>query len=428
MNRYVITRMAVSGENILLCALFNENKKLVEVRPNREQVQSILGNVYVGRVENVVKNLNAAFIRISPDTICYYPMEEYHHPVFTKKLSEKKPLVAGDELLVQVKKEALKTKDPMVTTNISLTGKYVVFTTENTRFGISSKLDAAERTRLSELLKSYKGKETGLIVRTNAKNASDAEICREAQVLTMEYEKMTERAQHAVCFNCLKQAEPEWLSWLKDMRSDCLEEIVTDDREIFETVCAFFGIEEERLQSPRSVKVPVDEFVTENGTKLHYHREKQISLAALYGLKSQLADATKKRVWMKSGAYLIIEPTEALTVIDVNTGKNVAKKEAEEQFFAVNREAAIEVARQLRLRNLSGIIVVDFVNLKSEKANRELLQMIKKLLAEDPIQTNLVDMTPLGLVEITRKKVRKSLTESIGDIYVEREISTAVCK
>ena len=157
----------------------------------------------------------------------------------------------------------------------------------------------------------------------------------------------------------------------------------------------------------------IDRVATKSGIVLHFYRDAQYPLASLYSLKSQLEQALSERVWLKSGANLIIQATEALTVIDVNTGKNIARKEPEEQFLSVNLEAAAEIARQLRLRNISGIIIVDFVNLKYKEARKKLLQEFSGMLALDPVQTTLIDMTPLGLVEITRKKIQKSLAESV---------------
>ena len=192
-----------------------------------------------------------------------------------------------------------------------------------------------------------------------------------------------------------------------------MEEVVTDDRDIFEKICVSYGIGKEALHSDGILPQEIDRVATKSGIVLHFYRDAQYPLASLYSLKSQLEQALSERVWLKSGANLIIQATEALTVIDVNTGKNIARKEPEEQFLSVNLEAAAEITRQLRLRNISGIIIVDFVNLKYKEARKKLLQEFSGMLALDPVQTTLIDMTPLGLVEITRKKIQKSLAESV---------------
>lgn len=432
MNRYVITKEHIKGQKYRISALYDNNKKMVEVLPEHltDVQSSILGNIYIGRVENVVKNLNAAFVKISPEQNCYLPLEDLKNPIFTKKLSAKKSLVAGEELLVQVSREALKTKEPAVTTNLTLTGKYAVLTGGNHRLSVSNKLHKDVRRHYQELLmehmprasKNISGDEAcavnrsekfGIIVRTNAVEVSDEVVLAEIADLKQTYEKLVEPARFKTCYSLLYQQEPAYLKHLSDLRQDSLEEIVTDDRQIFEEVCAKYHISAERLMTSGSVSVPVNEIRTESGVKLRYHDDAAISLSALYGVSSGIEDALKERVWLKSGAYLIIQPTEALTVIDVNTGKNVAKKDVQENFLKVNKEAAVEIARQLRLRNLSGIVVVDFMNLTSKEAEAELMRTFRAELRKDPIPTQLIDITKLGLVEVTRKKVRKSLREMI---------------
>jgi len=172
-----------------------------------------------------------------------------------------------------------------------------------------------------------------------------------------------------------------------------------------------YGVGEADLWTKGSVSVPVDEVKVSEILTLRYYHDPLLRLSALYSVKSSLENALAEKVWLKSGAYLIIQPTEALTVIDVNTGKNVAKKDVQENFLKINKEAAIEIAHQLRLRNISGIIVVDFMNLASKEAEAELMSTFRVELKKDPVPTQLIDITKLGLVEVTRKKVRKSLGE-----------------
>lgn len=440
MNRYVITKETLKGQEYRISALYDSNKKMIEVFPERiaEERAAILGNIYIGRVENVVKNLNAAFVKISPTQNCYLPLEDLKNPIFTKKLSEKKVLVAGDELLVQVSREALKTKEPAVTTNLNLTGKYAVLTSGNHKLSVSSKLSKDVRKHYQNLIheiveNSMKiagevaGFSTndsytcnlnaeipcGFIIRTNAVEVSDEMIAAEIAELTQTYKNLVATACHKTCYSLLYQEEAVYMKHLKDLRQDTLEEIVTDDRAVFEEVCEKYHIPAERLMTGGSVSVPVNEIVTENGIRIRYHDDKAITLSALYSVTSSLDDALKECVWLKSGAYLIIQPTEALTVIDVNTGKNVAKKEVQENFLKINMEAATEIARQLRLRNISGIVVVDFMNLTSKEAEAELMSTFRAALKQDSVPTQLIDITKLGLVEVTRKKVRKSLRECL---------------
>ena len=357
---------------------------------------SILGNIYIGRVSNVVKNLNAAFIQITADGgQGYYPMEKQKNPIFTKKIG-KKPLCIGDELLVQVEKEAMKTKDPVLSTNLNFTGNYLVLTTENTKLGISSKLEHDARLHFRELLEAHKKDEYGLIVRTNAKNAADNEILQELEELEQEFMHIKETAVHKTCFSLIHQPEHGFRKTLQDADLASLTEIVTDDREAYLSITSYYE------KNPNFAG------------QVRMYEDPMLPLFKLYSLERELRDALRERVWLKSGAYLVIQPTEALTVIDVNSGKNIAKKSAAENFKKINLEAAGEIARQLRLRNISGICIVDFINMDSEEAKAELMHAFRTELKKDPVPVQLIDITKLGLVELTRKKVQKTLREQIN--------------
>lgn len=415
MRKYIITqenlRTSRGEQDFIVSALYDENRKMIEASLSPLDEETILGNLYIGRVENVVKNLNAAFIRINPEQICYYSMDDYKHPLFTKKISEKKPLVEGEELVVQVSREALKTKEPAVTTNLNFTGKYAVLTTENQSIGVSSKLSKTDRERLKQLVEGVDHPDFGLILRTNAVSASDEEILAEIKVLAEEWQAMKETAKHKTCYTCLKKEPPAYIKKIVNLPVASVDELITDNRELFEQLCGMYGVAETDLWTKGSVSVAINEVKVTETLTLKYYNDPLLSLSALYSVKSSLENALAEKVWLKSGAYLIIQPTEALTVIDVNTGKNVAKKDVQENFLKINKEAAIEIARQLRLRNISGIIVVDFMNLTSKKAEAELMSTFRAELRKDPVPTQLIDMTKLGLVEVTRKKVRKSLGE-----------------
>ena len=415
MKKYIITheKLMVSGkeQEFVVSALYDETRKMLEASFHAVGEQTILSNIYIGKVENVVKNLNAAFIRISPNQVCYYSLEDCKQPLFTKKISEKKPLVAGDELVVQVTREAQKTKEPAVTTNLSFTGKYAVLTTGNMRSGVSSKLRKSEQERLKHLVETVDHSDFGIIVRTNAKDASDEEILTEISALKSEWQKIRDTAKYQTCYSCLKKEEDSYMKELKNLSMGSIEEILTDDHSVFEQLCESYGLSESDLWTKGAVPVLVDEVNVNPTLTLRYYHDPLLTLSSLYNVKGFLENALKEKVWLKSGAYLVIQPTEALTVIDVNSGKNVAKKEVQENFLKINIEAAKEIAYQLRLRNLSGIILVDFINLASKEAEAELLKEFRAALKEDPVPTQLVDITKLGLVEVTRKKVKKCLSE-----------------
>lgn len=400
MYRYLITRQTIFKKDVIVSALFDENRHLLDVQADSVTKKNLLNNIYIAKVQNIVKNLDAAFVKISPDQTCYLSLKELHHPIYVKKISPNKDLVQGDEIVVQISKEAIKTKDPVVTTNLNFSRKYVVLTTGNTKIGISNKLDDDNRKHFKNLLEPYKNDEYGIIVRTNAKDAPTEEILSELEALIQEYHTLKGNAIHRTCYSCLYTQPESYLKNISNLYLDSVEKIITDDANLYQQITNFCQTEK--------VPFPVE-----------FYQDEQLPLAALYGLTAKIEDALKERVWLKSGAYLIIQPTEALTVIDVNSGKNVAKKDKWENFRRINLEAAEEIAKQLRLRNISGIIIVDFINLETAEADAELVQKFRSFLKKDPVPTEVWGMTKLGLIEVTRKKVRKSLTESIKDAQDE---------
>ncbi len=417
MDRFIITNAELKGQEFQICALVSENKKLIELYPKRLGQNHILGNIYVGKVEHIVKNINAAFVQITSSVKCYLPLEDLKHPVFTKKYSSaKKQIAAGDELLVQVVKEAIKTKNPSVTTNLTLSGKYIALTVGKPGIRTSSKrLDNAQ-TNFTQLLEQienscFQTAEYGVTVDANVKDDEKDALFEELSQLKETYERLINESVHRTAYSLVYKAPAFYLDLFQNLKKSNLSRVVTDDRTVFEEICFACSIPKEALFTKGSVPSPVDEFTVLHGISLQFYRDPLLSLSALYNLKEGIGAALSERVWLKSGAYLVIQPTEALTVIDVNTGKNCSKQEKEEHFLKVNLEASDEIARQLRLRNLSGIIIVDFVNLHQKDAREQLTSYLGRRLKEDPVQTTLVDITRLGLVEITRRKVRSPLSE-----------------
>lgn len=385
-TKLLITKLIRNHTTYIATALYS-GKKLLELYLEPTEQESILNNIYVGRVKDIVKNLNAAFIEIAPGKPCYYSLEDCHNPLYVKKINSPR-MVQGDEVVVQVVKENIKTKPPKVSTNLTFTGTYLVLTTENTSVGISRKLPDEERERLKQLLEPYRNDKFGIVVRTNAAQVEDTKIFQEYETLKQEYEQLMQNAVHRTCFSCLKKSPPEFLSLLKDVHQAELTEIITDEPELFDQIEAA-------------------------GFHATFYEDKLLSLHNLYSLETRLQEALNERVWLKSGGYLVIQPTEALTVIDVNSGKSIAKKKVQEHYLKINLEAAEEIAHQLRLRNISGIIIVDFIDMKEQSAKDELMLHLKQLVKKDSVPVQVVDMTRLNLVELTRKKVRKSLAEQI---------------
>ena len=376
-----------------------ENDQIAEIHgaPSEEDTEGrhSIGNIYIGKVKNIVQNIGAAFVEVENGVNCYYDMKEAQTAFFTHKIG-KKPLCIGDELLVQISREAVKTKAPTVTSNISFTGRYAVLTFGNTRIGVSSKIPRRLREEYKEKLKEHQNGEFGIIVRTNAKDVPFSDVLHEIEKLEHEAERVIKAAPSRVCFSCLKSAPPSYITDLRNVYMEGMEEIIVSERELYEEVRSYFEKE-----------------LPEMAGLLRFYDDPSYPLGKLYGTQTEIEKALREKVWLKNGGYLIIQPTEALTVVDVNSGKNIGKTRDESGIMKINLEAARETARQARLRNLSGIILVDFINMEDEENTETLMREFRQALSKDPIQATLVDITALGLVEVTRKKVRKPLYEIV---------------
>ena len=424
----VITR-AVLKEHTepVLTSFYLEKDKLTEIHPHLEG-RSLLGNIYVGKVKHVVKNIDAAFVEIAGGQTCYLPFKEAQAPVLTNRRWDGR-LLAGDEILVQVMRDALKTKEPALTAKISLEGRLAAVVLDGghgVRYSRQLPGEAADHFR--EVLQSVTVPDgMTLVVRTAAGDGwnskpADTALLREAGALLKKAQKLLSVGRSRTVFSMISEERPGWLTELLSHKQ-LPDKIVTDETIVYTALEDLYGSgasgTEKRASAVAADSVEqLDKKTPElpGGTKcpeISFYRDSRPNLFALYGLAGKLEEALLKRVWLKSGGYLVIEPTEALTVIDVNTGKYDGSKNVEETFALINREAAQETARQIRLRNLSGIILIDFINQKDRQAAKELLEELRGLCKEDPVPVRVVDITALGLVELTRKKVKGTLAEQL---------------
>lgn len=392
-NKLIITNY----QNRLISAIFSE-KDLLQVNLEEEEESRLLGNIYIGKVQNIVKNINAAFVEIAPGVMSYLSLDATDQPIFTKWNNNSTKVKIGDELVVQVVKDAVKTKAPVVTSNINITGKFVVLVHGRTNIGISSKITKEEkRNELRTCLLPYKNEEYGFVIRTNAEHAELDVIVKEVEGLIKIYNQIRQYGVHRTRFTLLHRNQPSYICDIRDHISESIAEIITDEEEIYQ-----------------NVKCYLEAFQPEDLPKLRFYDDKMISISNLYSICSKIENALKQHVWLKSGGSIVIQPTEALTVIDVNTEKAIAgRKNVQETFFKVNMEAAVEIAKQIRLRNLSGIIIIDFIDMTDKEKKDQLMKELERLFKKDPVKTILVDMTALGLVEVTRKKIKKPLHEQI---------------
>lgn len=369
---------------------------LIDFEP--EAAEEETGVIFVGKVKNISKNINAAFVEYRPGVNGFYSLKENTRPFYADGKLEHGPLKAGDEILVQVERSAVKTKDAVLTSNLTMTGQTAVLTAGKSSLGISAKIrDKEWRELVKQRWEATEHGDCGLVVRTNGEMAGIDRVFEEFEALYGRYLAFCKAAVSRTCYSVLYRPESFAVRAVRDLKIGGGLEVVTDLPEVYKELQDALGILDSRVAGMPSLRLYEDDF----------------PLTALYHLETILSQVLSKTVWLKSGGNLVIEPTEALTVIDVNTAKSVSKKTSEETYLKTNLEAAEEIAVQLRLRNLSGIIIVDFIDMKEEESRKILLSALRRAVAADPVKTVLVDMTPLGLVELTRKKIRRPLHEQV---------------
>lgn len=356
-----------------------------------------VGDIYIGKVHNISRNINAAFVDLGGRNLTFLSMND----AISAFVLNRKPdgtLKIDDEVLVQVDREPMKTKLAGVTTKLSLPGQYAVvgIRPKGQKDGVqvSSKLDAGRQAHFRELEELKQISERfRLIVRTNAGTLEREEaLLEEARTLADTLAHILEIAASRTCYSCLYQNKQDYVSFVENAYRSEFDEVITDLQEVYDNL----------LDPCQRADIP-----------LRLYEDSLLPLYKLYSVEQRLQELTDKKVWLKSGGYLVIEPTEALVSIDVNTGKYEAGKDREETFYRINREAAEMIALHLRARNLSGMILVDFINVKSRERETELLEYMRTLLRRDPIPARALDMTALGLMELTRKKVAPSLAEQL---------------
>jgi ribonuclease E len=387
-----------------------EGRKLVEHQVSRpaDDVSQIHGNIYIGRVQNVLPGMEAAFVDIAtPKNAVLYRGDVHYDPDDVEKGSRKDQariediLKAKQTIVCQVTKNPIAHKGARLTQEVSLPGRFVVLVPNSSTYGISKRLPDGERKRLRNILDKAKPKQHGVIVRTAAENVTSEEIERDVRRLVAQWEEIEALAKKTKG-PALLYREPE--AAVRIIREEFTREfrgVIIDDRELYEEVKGY-------VQSITPALADRIEFYDADAEKLPLFERQHID--------EQLRKALDRKVWLPSGGSLIIEGTEALTVIDVNTGKNVGKSSLEETVFRNNLEAAEEVANQLRLRDIGGIIVIDFVDMEVAKNRAEVIKTFRAALARDKTRTQVFDISELGLVEMTRKRIGEGLLESVSDL------------
>ena len=366
------------------------------------EVSFNIGDIIVGRVENIVKNINACFVEIFPGIQAYLTLTADMKIIYANGKPGGIPVV-NDLILVQVAKLPTKTKSYSLTTDFTFIGKYAVLKPAMDRIHLSSKFKEEDnfaeiKARFMPLGEKFvRETGSGAIIRKAANSLSDKELEDALYDLYVKFVSIINRGRHGVKYERIFKEIPEHLSLVRDNCAN-VEKIMTDDKETY-----------------REYEAYLKEFSENDLKKLFFYKDDMMSLSALYSINTTLEKALGKRVWLKSGAYIVIEYTEALTVIDVNSGKAIAGKSTNaETFMKINLEAAREIADQLRLRNLSGIIIVDFIEIPKTK-EKELINAMEEFLKEDSTKSNVADISKLGLMELTRRRTGKPIHEILID-------------
>ena len=371
-----------------ICALGFKQNQLEELHVDTRE--SLLNSIYIAKVKNISKNINAAFVELFDGQMAFLPLDDTLNCPFITSADGR--LREGDEIPVQIIKEAIKTNDPVVTTKLSISAAYCVVSLDKRKggFQFSKKLSSAKKEVLKKALDDFiLPTDYAVVIRTGAEKLdSYEELKAELTALISAMDDIVLKAKTRTCFSCIYQGLPSYIEYLRHIADTDYEEVVTDIQAVYEA-----------LQASYKGNMPI-----------RFYND-IFPLSKLYSIESKMDELFAKKVHLKSGANLIIEYTEAMTVIDVNTAKNITKKDKDTHIYKINIEAAQEIARQFRLRNLSGIIIVDFINMENKEYQAELIQELKKLLKQDSVPCNYVDITGLGLVEITRKKVQKPVYE-----------------
>jgi ribonuclease E len=384
-----------------------EGRSLIEHYVSRpaDDSEQIHGNIYLGRVQNVLPGMEAAFVDIGTpkNAVLYRGDVQFDKEDVVEQGPEPRiehVLQARQLILCQVTKNPIGAKGGRLTQEVSLPGRFVVLIPDSRTYGISKRLPDDERRRLRSILDRVKPEEHGIIVRTAAENATEHELQTDMTRLLALWEEIKEKSKKSSSPTLLYREPPLAVRVIREEFSSDYRGIIIDERELYEEVRQYIG-----------------DFNPEFLDRVEFYdtNAEGLSLFENQHVHEQIHKALDIKVWLPSGGSLVIEHTEALTVIDVNTGKNVGKTNLEETVFTNNLEAADEIARQLRLRDIGGIIVIDFIDMEIRENRRKVLDRFKNSLSRDKTRTQVFDISELGLVEMTRKRIGEGLLTNFVD-------------
>jgi ribonuclease G len=377
-----------------------ENGVLQEILVERERKRGLVGNIYKGQVCRVLPGMEAAFVDIGLDRAAFLHVSDIRNENGADTtLGPDRPITdlvrEGQQLMVQVIKDPIGSKGARLTTHVTLPSRFLVFLADSDLTGVSIKIDSeAERQRLKDTVSAFRAEfGGGYIVRTAAEGGEPWALRADMQFLQRLWESIQERTRENRGIAVVYEDLPLELRILRDFVSANVEKVRIDSKEICDQVIRF-----------------AEKFLPEMTSRIeHYPGDRP--LFEFYGVEDEIQRALGKKVPLKSGGYLIIDQTEAMTTIDVNTGAYVGHRNLEETIFKTNLEAAQAIARQLRLRNLGGIIILDFIDMSSQDHKQAVLKALEKHLEKDRSKNHICEVSALGLVEMTRKRIRESLEQ-----------------
>src|SRR5581483_3675843 len=394
-----------------------EDGALAEFLVERRQERGIAGNIYKGKVARVLPGMQAAFVDIGMDKAAFLHVSDFStsseigaytaaeneiiveppkpaHP--SRRLPIEKQLTHGQEILVQVAKDPLGTKGARITSHVSLPGRYLVFMPNVSHVGIFRRLaDDKDRKRLEEIAISMTTEEGGFILRTASEGRSKREIQRDLAFLTKLWRGVKKKAETAPSPSPIHQDLDLVTRTIRDFFTTETHQVYVDQVKEYRRILEFVSHFMPRLKSKVTLYTDPEPIMDH------------------FGVEAQVTKALESKVWLRSGGYLVIGRTEALTAIDVNTGRFVGRRNQEETIFRTNLEAAEEVVHQLRLRNIGGIIVIDFIDMEKEGNRKRVYETLKEAIKKDKARTNILKLSELGLVEMTRQRTRESLENQL---------------
>ena len=379
MNEIIINKEK-NKKSVLLLA----NGILVEKYQYDNEKKDLEGNIYVAIIKDILVGMQAAFVDIGEDKNAFVHLEEILGKNYSKE--DLKKLKIGNKIIVQVKKDEIDSKGARVVTSIQLTGRFCVFMPKEDFITISQKIeDSNEKSRLINIVKKYLPEKTGAIIRTSALNKSEEDIKEDIEDLINKWNEIKKYYDKKVNKPTLIYKSLDVSKrMILDMVDKDVNRIIVNSKDIYDEI-------KEVLDNMKNVN-----------TKLELKEE---NLLNMYDINKTLEETKKRKIWLKCGGFITIDKTEALTAIDVNSGKFVGKESLENTVFRVNKDASIEIAKQIRLRDIGGIIIIDYIDMNDEKNKEEIIKILQENLKNDRAKTQIVGFSKLNLLEMTRKHI-----------------------